>query len=196
MQAELFNMSGPVVDASKVSKPQSGWLDHIRVTLRLDHLLIVGISALVLYVLVFSFGVEKGKRYAIDEVRAERAKQEQISKELAQPEVRATLAVVSAPSEEKVSVPEDEKRREGPAGGHYTIQLIAFTSQRLAEKKVEDLKKKGYQGFIIPRGKFFQVCADAFQNMDEAREKLIQLRAEGFAAADAYIRPLSGLITV
>ena len=207
MQAELFEMSGPVVDAARIAKPSSGWMDQFRVTLRVDHLLIGGILALVLYVLVFSFGVEKGKRYAMAELRAEKMKQEQISKELIElkPVPLPSLTPIETPgSKSKAAVPTPQAvpPSETPAStaspvaplkGQYTIQLITFKSRKRAEQEMERLKKLGYRSFIIPQGKFFQVCTDAFKNLGEAREKLIRLKSEGHASSDAYIRPLSGL---
>ena len=191
MQGELFKMSGPVVDASKVSNAQGRWMDQFRVTLRPDHLLIVGILTLVLYVLVFSFGVEKGKRYASEERAAEKAKQEQISKEL----VQSSIPALSEKS--RVEVPVTPAPVAAPSlTGQYTIQIITFTNKKRAEEEVERIKKAGHQSFIIPSGKFFQVCTDAFQNIGEAKETLDKLRADGFAPPDAYIRPFNGSTTV
>jgi len=210
MQGELFNIAGPVVDVSNTAKQQTGWFDHFRVTLRLDHLLIGAILALVLYVLVFSFGVEKGKSYMVAEIRAEKAKQEQMTKELTQltggqrvPEsfeaassAAPSTSVTNSPILQETALAEDSKDAGSPVNGHYTIQLITFKSRKLAETKVEALEKAGFQGFIILQGKFFQVCADGFQSVNEAREKLVQLRAQGFAPPDAYIRPLNGIVTL
>lgn len=210
MQGELFNIAGPAVDLSNTTKQQTGWFDHFRVTLRLDHLLIGAILALVLYVLVFSFGVEKGKSYMVAEIRAEKAKQEQMAKELTQltpsqrvPERSGAASFVAPPTSVTDSLKshetfpnENSKNPESPINGQYTIQLITFKSRKLAETKVEALKKAGFQGFIIPQGKFFQVCANGFQSVDEARDKLVQLRAQGFAPPDAYIRPLNGIVTL
>lgn len=178
MQGELFQMSGSVTDASKLSLSQPSWLDRFRVTLRLDHLSILGVSALVLYVLVFSFGVEKGKRMALRELAAEKAKQEEMT-----PPVVAVSTLPTPP----VSGPTPS-----PAVGKYTIQVITFTSQSRAEEEVRKLKEKGYPSFIIPGGRFFQVCVDRFETLNEARQKLFLLKEEGFAPRDAYIRPLQG----
>jgi len=140
MQRELFGMSGPVVDASKISKSQEGWMDRFRITLRLDHLSILAIAALVLYVLVFSFGVEKGKRFALQELEAERLKQLQASKEfkeLTAPETSLPLAATS-PSPE-VAMPTVASEVTGGLidrlTGRYTIPLITFTSRPRGRKK-------------------------------------------------------------
>ncbi len=202
MQGELFKVSGPVVDASKLPPPQASWLDRFRVTLRLDHLAVAAILALVLYVLVFSFGVEKGKRFALDELKAEKVKQEQMTKEGSERQ-----AVTPEPATPKASETESEVPQAAPPAGEnpspaetsetlgkYTIQLITFTSRSRADQEVERLKKLGHESFVIPAGKFYQVCVDAFQNMGEAKDRLTQFKAEGFASSDAFIRSLKGQI--
>lgn len=187
MQAELFEVAGSGFNASRVSRVQTSWLSQVQVTLRIDHLLIGGILALVLYVLIFSFGVEQGKRYASAQAHAEQAKL-----------ALATETAVETPAAPPVqeTAPAVPVLSTSPISGKYTIQLITFTSRPRAQEEVERLKKKGFQAFIIPQGKFFQVCAERFQSVKEAERKLTELRSEGFAPSDAYIRPLKGLVGV
>jgi len=193
MQGELFKMSGPVTEASQLSAGQANWLERFRVTLRFDHLSIFGVSALVFYVLVFSFGVENGKRIALRELQAEQEKKESLLRELRSAETPAPKETLPP---EVVPPPEAAEDSPLPAVGKYTIQVITFLSQRRADEEVKKLKEKGYSSFIIPGGRFFQVCVDRFENMSEAREKLIQLRAGRLAPSDAFIRPLKGQISL
>lgn len=180
MQGELFglNTTGSVLDPSRPRTAQPSWLDRFHMTLRLDHLAILAISALVLYVLVFSFGVEKGKRIALKEIRSERLRQREMAQEL----LKAPLLAPETPSGEVRLA-------------KYTIQLITFNSRKRAEEEVKRLKEKGFSGFIIPAGKFFQVCVDSFERMIDAKDKLLKLRQSGYAPQDAYIRPLAGQIS-
>lgn len=200
MQRELFEMSGPVVDASNFSSSaRKNWLDRFQVTVRVDHLFILGIAALVFYVLVFSFGVEKGKRFAWDELRAEKQKREQIAQELASlklapPPVQTGLEVrkMVEPALPKPTVVEfkEEGAAFSPPSGKFTIQLVTYTSRAQAEKQIERLTLLGYKGFFIQSGKFYQVCVEAFETNQEAVSRLARLQQEGFAPPDAYIRPL------
>ncbi|MBI2167062.1 MAG: SPOR domain-containing protein [Candidatus Omnitrophica bacterium] len=201
MQRELFEMSGPVVDASKFSvSSHKNWLDRFQVTVRVDHLFILGISVLVFYVLVFSFGVEKGKRFALDELRAEKKKREQISQELAtlkltpRPvetvlEVRKT--VEPALPKSTVAGPQEEGVAFSPDSGKFTIQLVTYKSRVQADQQIERLTSLGYKSFFIQSGKFYQVCVEAFETNQEAVSRLARLQQEGFAPPDAYIRPLT-----
>ena len=198
MQGELFQMSGAVTEASKVSSNQSRWIDLFRVTLRLDHLSVLSISALVLYVLVFSFGVEKGKQIALGELEAQRREAAAVKESSVEavPEAVRPAPLKEAPSVDPLASPEVVEVTPSPGVGRYTIQVITFTSESRAEEEVKRFQEKGYQSFIIPGGRFFQVCVDRFENLTEAREKLLRLRAGGFAPPDAFIRPVKGQVSL
>lgn len=57
----------------------------------------------------------------------------------------------------------------------YTIQLVTFKKQDLAEKEVAMLKKRGFYSFIIPSAGYYQVCAGQYASKDEARKDLKSL---------------------
>ncbi|HXV18735.1 MAG TPA: SPOR domain-containing protein [Candidatus Omnitrophota bacterium] len=57
----------------------------------------------------------------------------------------------------------------------YTIQLVTFKKQDLADKEVAMLKKRGLFAFIIPSAGYFQVCAGQYASKDEARKDLKSL---------------------
>ena len=205
MQGELFNFktSGPVVDASKLTQTQPNWLDRFRVTLRLEHISMIGITALVLYVVLFSFGVEKGKRMAFHEIEAEKNRERQMAEELAQ--TQPAQAVVANQTQEKIgpvkTIPatiakEVPKPSSTAILGKFTIQIITFKSKARAEEEVKKYQDKGLQSFIVPVGKFFQVCVDSFETVSDAKQKLGELKVRGFAPQDAYIRPLKGQVSL
>ena len=195
MQGELFNLGAPqaaTVNVSTLSESRSNWSDRFRITLRLDHLSIVAIFALVLYVLSFSFGVEKGKRIILREIEAQKTRQEETAKELAEVKMAGVLATPAVqPVAAKIPA---MPPLQGAMTGRFTIQVITFNQKVRAEQEVKKLKDKGYQGFIIAGKKSFQVCVESFEDSALAKEKLTQLKADGFIPQDAYIRPLKGPI--
>lgn len=203
MQGELFSIktAGSIGDTSRLNSGPPNWLERFQFTLRLDHMAVAAISALVLYVLVFSFGVEKGKQIAVKEIRAGRIKQRQMAQELlkSQTPTKAVLPVAAAVSESQaapIQTPPAPAEAPVTLDAKYTIQIITFTNRTRAEEEVKKLKEKGFQAFIIPGGKFFQVCVDGFEKMNDAKAKLIQLKQDGFAPQDAYIRPFSGRVSI
>ena len=207
MQGELFSVgtARPVVDLPKISQPQVNWLERFQITLRIDHLSIVAIFALVLYVLVFSFGVEKGKGMVIKELEAGKAKQEEAARQLTQAEpvsepaspknegikqnLQATPLTLPHPKGVEITAPK------GLAAGRFTIQVVTFNTKSRAEEEVKKLKAKGHQSFIISGKKTYQVCVEFFEDVGLAREKLGQMKSEGFVPRDAYIRPVKGPVS-
>ncbi len=211
MQAELFNLgtSRTVTDTSSrlVQPPAITWLDRFKVTLRLEHLSIAAIFALVLYVLVFSFGVEKGKRMALRELEVQKLRQQEVTQELAQTHELGLDVQVPQASHIFINKAVTTTSSVTPAGvlpvqaaataasmtlGKYTIQAITFNDKARAEQEVKKLKDKGYQSFIIPGKKTFQVCVEMFESVVLAKQKMGKLKADGFVPEDAYIRPVKG----
>jgi len=77
MQQDLFD-SRFVSSSSSVRSRKTDFLGLFRVSLRLDQALMGLIVMLFFFVVIFSFGVEKGKGYAKEEIAAERAKRENV----------------------------------------------------------------------------------------------------------------------
>lgn len=82
MQSDLFEMTQQFRPAQNAQR--LAFLERTKITFRLDQLLAAAIAMLILYVMVFTLGVEKGKRYATAEIKAERVKREKITEELGQ----------------------------------------------------------------------------------------------------------------
>jgi len=76
------------------------------------------------------------------------------------------------------------------AGKKYTIQMVTYTSRKLAEEAVEKLAKKGRRAFIVPSGKFMQVCVEAFESRDQASMILREFKSSRLVPPDAYVRPI------
>ncbi len=73
--------------------------------------------------------------------------------------------------------------------GDFTVQLVTYDNKSLADKEITRLKSKGYEGFIIPSGRFYQVCTNYFDNKSKARSQLEELKQTG-RYPDAYVRPV------
>ena len=205
MQSDLFDVSREIPIAQ--SAPKVSFLERTRISLRLDHFVLSMIVMMVFYVFIFSFGVEKGKRFAMAELRAERDKRQYVTEELTkkvfeareanqtaiQPgKIQPAAIAAIAPTETVTtsSAPSAESTMIIAAQGKYTIQVITYTSGKQAEEKIKLLMEKGRKGFVIPSGKYKQVCVDGFQTKANASEALRQLQSEGLVPRDAYVRPM------
>lgn len=59
----------------------------------------------------------------------------------------------------------------------YTIQLVTYKRQDLAEQDVAYLRSKGYYATIIPSGDYFQVCAGQYASKEEAKLDIKRFQA-------------------
>ncbi|MDD5216803.1 MAG: SPOR domain-containing protein [Candidatus Omnitrophica bacterium] len=212
MQADLFETRAQIIPSIKGQK--LAFLERYKVSVRLDQIMVGGIILIVFYVLSFSFGVEKGKRFAFDELRAERTRHEQVVSELReklrenmfgayknritnqagnpgvsveqQPPVSESAMVVPA----VVNVMEQAKS-EQIRKGKYTIQLVTYKTKPEADRLLKTLSQKGLEGFVVPSGPYLQVCVNAYENREEAKISLGKLKSQRIAPQDAYIRNLA-----
>lgn len=219
MQKDLFGTAAVAAMPDTMSAKIS-FLDRYRMSVRLDQALFLLIGLLVIYVLVFSFGVETGKRYAMSELKAERLKRERIVDELrdkvfpSQPVLTSTAAVdnsknaltAAAVSEtpsavtaaaEAAQTAVDAPQQPIQTATHaqnrkFTIQILTIASKEAAQKEVKRLSEKGMSGFIISRGKLNEVCVNGFDSHKQALQHLKELKTQGMVPADAYVRAVAG----
>lgn len=206
MQQDLFEVPGG--EGSQNSRKLLS-LDRLHLTLRFDQLIFVLIGMVVLYAFVFSFGVEKGKLWAMREIgssvrEARVAPSGTDSVKIPDPVARAgTEAAVPAVSPEAVpsirletsssggaAVVEKDSPETPTAGlqGRYTIQLVTYKSENIARKQMDKLGRRGYNPILIPSGSYQQVCLNAFETRKQALSFLKKLQGEGTAPSDAYVR--------
>lgn len=74
-------------------------------------------------------------------------------------------------------------------GKLYTVQLVTYDNELLAQREIKRLKSKGLDSFVIPSGSYFQVCVNYFESRTQARDFLKQF-SDNTRYPDAYIRPV------
>jgi len=210
MQNDLFEIpvssSNPMAAGGGMER--FAFLERCRFTFRLDQILVGMIVMIMLFVFTFSYGVEKGKRFAMVELRAERAKREHMVEQLRGRMVRKnqdrpgianavpptaqviTAAVVTKDASDSIAPTEKTKSTQLAIGqkGKYTIQIVTYKSQSTADRYIKKLTDKGLNGFVIPSGSFLQVCVNAYDSRNIAQQALRKLKSNGIAPPDAYIR--------
>jgi len=138
---------------------------------------------IVVNLLSFSFGVEKGLRLA-------KVKKESISAPSAEvirknpkkdtsglKEDRA-IKRIEAPNPEPADITEHKK---------YSVQVASYRTMTKAEQEAESLRKKGYNSFVLRKGSYVIVCVGKFKEKSEARTSLSKLRK---VYSDSYVRRL------
>jgi len=198
MQTELFDLPMPRTLSEDTTVPKSSYLEKVFITLRLDQTIGLTLFLLVIYVLSFSWGVEKGKK-SLEGQGARLIPAEVLSPGDSQPVVASVVktslpAVVEGPVPVEVPVavaelPQPLAKFVKPEG-KFTIQHVTYITQSAADREIQKLVQKGYSAFVIPSGKHLQVCIAAFQTRQDASKILKELRAQGLASGDAYVRPM------
>jgi cell division septation protein DedD len=199
MQTELFDMPLPRTLSEDSPVAKTSFLEKNFITLRLDQTIGLTLVLLVVYVLTFSWGVEKGKKSSHESQVIRSASHETLPSVAPQAVVAsvaitpsATLTEGAAVREVPIAVSELPKpvAKVAKPDGKYTIQHVTYMTQSAADREIQKLAQKGYSSFVIPSGKHLQVCIAAFNSRQEASQLLKQLRAQGLVSGDAYVRPM------
>jgi len=204
MQADLFQVPSSVTQSA--FEPKESILEKYRVSLRLDQSLLILIALVVVYVIFFSAGFEKGKKAeARDHSRHEARKSHSVLNHAGPAEVvmidAASLPAAGAPSAShpvmvtskpqslSAQMPAEASSSKLKAGtGKFTIQLVTFKTQEEADKLIEKLAQKGYRGFSVTQGKYRVVFVNDFESRVMAAAVMKDLIAKGLSLKDAYFR--------
>lgn len=182
-----------------VSQMQPSFFERVRIVLTLDKIILWSLLNITAMVFIYSAGIEHGIKNgqqsnapdtkvaeillsAKDEASEANIKPEASSQEN-QPQTASTGPDTPAAAETTVAL----------KTGTYTIQLATYRRKDQAETEVARLKKKGHDAFIIPSGKFFQVCVEKFEKRPDAFQKLFELKSGGLDRIyqGAYVRPVA-----
>jgi cell division septation protein DedD len=58
----------------------------------------------------------------------------------------------------------------------YTVQVASFKKEKFAHEAAVDLKKKGYEILVLPKGKYSILCVGRFTHKDEAESFSTKLK--------------------
>ena len=209
VQGELFREE-PVIHSALKSSPS--FLAQYQLTLSLDKLVLVFIGIMIVFVLTYSFGVEQGKRQSekrfetlvptheevfrlANQTVLKADPQEEVVLDVSQKASAGARTNQAAQTDSSIASPDASVQAQSslpvalPEKGKYTIQLVTYLSERQAIEEINRLKTKGYEGFVIPSGRHYQVCVDYFQSQSEARKILTHLKLTG-RYNDAFVRPV------
>lgn len=214
VQGELFRDDRI---ASVENEEKRSFLFGWQLTLTADKVLIGTIALLVLFLLTYSLGVERGKRVMEGRFESLFPTQGETLSPMT-PLVSKSRESDAAPvNDELVLVVEDtaqeetvvEPLPEDSVGGtienqtrasafpladaarksDFTVQLVTYLDEADAIREVNRLQSEGHQSFVIPSGRYLQVCANYFTSRSKARSALSRFQATR-RYPDAYIRPV------
>lgn len=196
LQKELFEFEQP----KKTQLHKFGQLfqrPDFCLVLTAEKLVFVSIGIIMLMVVFFAIGVEKGKS------RAPKAASPLLAEQAAAPQVPVKAAAIPikqvkagtistnvSPKTMPVKVvPEAQKvpaQAAQPAGDKpYTIVAAAFLRQDFAAKEANLLKGNGLDAFVLKSEPYYLACVGSFVNKDSAKNVLSKVRQ---LHRDAYLR--------
>ncbi|OGX29868.1 MAG: hypothetical protein A2705_02485 [Omnitrophica WOR_2 bacterium RIFCSPHIGHO2_01_FULL_52_10] len=171
---------------SRVTRPRYLLKD---LTLSVENTIVLCIIFVMAVVLFFSFGVERGKQIVkgalaeppvtVTVLPAPEDSSDKIRERSLAPagntkaqKSAASLQPAGAQQQEKqhkqipASAPSLEKKEKGT----FTIQVASFKEKEKAQMEAKRLRSKGYEIFVLPKGKHSIVCVGKFAIKDEATE--------------------------
>lgn len=206
LQKELFEFEAP----KKVLRPIFGQFfqkTDFGVTLTVEKLVFISIGIIMLMVVFFAIGVEKGKslptRNAAPLVPAQTVTIQVPTKAVAAlvPQVRAVTTVKNTAPKDRNAVPLAQKKTltattnaaveaqntqvPQSRGKPYTIVAAAFLRQDFASKEAAILERNSLDAFVYYSEPYYLACVGSFANKDSAQKVLSKVRQ---MHRDAYVR--------
>ena len=170
---------------SKYSKQRI--LSYISVPV--EYIVIVSITALILMIISYAVGVERGKNiagkidgnnentkvilqtnspeYFSSEINSENGKEKQkVDTGLSEENFYTSEDVVEEEIQNVLELEEDDIL---PEVSSYTVQLASFKNKEAAISETYKLKDKGINAEYVRKGDWYQVYAEGFLTIEEAR---------------------------
>ncbi len=178
-------------------------LPYIRVPV--EYTVILGIIMLVLMVISYAVGVEKGKRTLSAEKTEVPDMNMQVVEDKAVTEITLTEKVPetvdtsetgsgyestdikekAAPVPSLIEIEKDEEKSASADKALYTLQLASFKREKYAKREAAKLKKNGEDASYIKKGVWYQVFLKGYETIGAARKAKDALIQE---YPDCYIR--------
>jgi len=183
------------------------------VNLPLDTLIMFSIVIALLFALMFSLGVEKGRKIAYALTEKNEIKHEAAVLDTPAPVgASAPKKIISSPGEiyqnlktqipnaprlqtanlapapvEAIAYDTNEQTAEENTTNKYLIQVATFMKENVANKEAKSLEKNGYPVLVAKKGKFIVVFVGNFKGTQEAQKNMKELKKK---YKDCFLRRL------
>ena len=196
LQKELFEFEPP----KRAHRHKFGQLfqrSDFCVVFTAEKLVFVSIGIIMLMVVFFAIGVEKGKsqiqKAAVplvpEEASVSQAPVKTITEPIKQIKTSTASTNVTSKTAPVKAAPETQKAQgqsAQPAGDRpYIIVAATFSRQDFAAKEANLLKASGLDAFVLKSEPYYLACVGSFVNKDSAKNILSKVRQ---LHRDAYVR--------
>ncbi len=171
-----------ITGSNEPRREKSKWsfTDLFKVTLNPEHIIIGLVFAIMLSLISFSLGVEKGKKIVSVQTKDEKIviKDDVATKKKeAEPQIKEVTVKEEKPKLIEKKAPASIETKEINVDA-YTIQVASFKKKSFAEKEAVRLQKYGYEIVILPKGEYVIVCVGNFQSKKEAESFSAKLKKQ------------------
>ena len=157
-QKELFEFEKPKKRFRGFADifPKAGFGANFAVMLTLEKAIFMSLAAIMLLVVVFALGVERGKSMPKDVSPAALPKK---TAQILTAPVKAASPVQAAPARPAAEA----------ASRPYTIVAAAFSRREYAAREAGRLKRSGFDAFVAESDPYFLACVGAYADRSGAR---------------------------
>lgn len=209
IQKELFEFDAPKKQPRKFG--QLFQQADFAFSLTAEKIVFVSIGIIMLLVVSFALGVERGKAISVRTVEAKPAPAQAMVQAPAQrvqgqptaAQVEPAAGQAQQPAQVKTAATNIKPKEKSPAAAAkpaqnlskpadlankakpYTIVAAAFSKEVFATKELSRLKAGGFEPFVYYSEPYYLVCVGSFANKDSAQKVLNKVKQ---MHRDAYVR--------
>lgn len=199
IQKELFEFDDrprkPFPQLEKML-PKADFEGKVAVTLGLDRIVFIAIGIILVMVVVFAIGVERGKsieRAEIEPIRVKTAPESTAAIDAAaqptqpvQPSPAKPTVAATVPAQKVVQPPAVRQEIPTDIGSKpYTIVAGSFRGKDAAQSAASTLKKAGLAAYVTQNDPFFVVCVGGYSSRGAAQDTFTKVKR---SFKDAYIK--------
>lgn len=181
-QLEMFSLEadGHAVDNGAPARDPS----RLKIAREYQKLVLKGITLILISLLAYSRGVEKGKRLAVNSAGG-------LTQNTAVKEAAAVVTSVNSNPVVPMAVSAVDKNTVIPkppeaaivaktesGKQNYTIQVASISKDKNAKSELARLRNKGYTAFSLVKGKYTVICVGKFEEKVEAVNNLEKLKVK------------------
>ena len=145
-------------------------------TFSMEHLVFISIGLIMLMVIIYALGVERGKSLRPQAIIQNRV----VSQAPVEPKPIQQEHVVPTPVHASAKT-KPAQETDKP----YTIVAVTFVRKDTALAEVNRLKKEGFESFIAESDSYFLVCVGAYTDKEGAKPTLSKVKK---LYKDAYLK--------
>ncbi|MGE5279243.1 MAG: SPOR domain-containing protein [Deltaproteobacteria bacterium] len=155
--------------------------ESLTVALPQQSVIILVLCVVMLLVVSFALGVERGKLIARNSVPPAPAAWEKPAAPAAETEIRVSSTQPVKEIQEPAAAaapqaPAPPAQQEGPAAGNYVIQVASLKTEEAAARLAQTLSKEGWPSFTKASGDYVVVLAGSFSKKEEAQNRIGELK--------------------